>query len=1091
MERDPVTFGGHNLAFAEEIYRRFLDDPASVGADWRSLFETFEPERARSSAPAGGHNGGARNVAIASAASLQPASAPSPPAPSQTSRPPRPFGSSPTNGKILDRLPFLESLSIFRGIPPDQIALVAAIADELQVADGEVLFRQGDTSRDMYLVLEGLVWIERNKRMVAALGRGEILGELAMLDHQPRSATAIAQGPARLLRIRGDDLLALLDAHPALSKSLLLGMTRRLRETSIRQDQVDQLIRAYRVRGHLQADLNPLEPPSRSHPELDPAYYGFKPDELDAVFSSATIPGPPVRTLREILEVLRNTYCRSIGAQFMHIDDPQVKDWLQERMESTQNRRGMSRTEQLRILTKLTDAEIFEHFVQSKFVGAKRFSLEGAETLIPLLDLAIEKAAEKQIKELVIGMAHRGRLNVLVNILGKSAQQVFREFDDAYRESNRGAGDVKYHLGQSFDRTTESGNSIHLSLAFNPSHLEFVSSVVIGRVRAKQDRFRDDERQKGMAILIHGDAAMPGQGVIQEILNMSELAGYSTGGSLHIVLNNQIGFTTNPDDSRSTLYATDVARMLQIPIFHVNGEHPEPVAQVIELAMDFREKFKRDVVVDMYCYRRLGHNEGDEPAFTQPKLYELIRRRKPVREGYLDSLFTLGEITREEADQIAVRQRMALEEDLGKARSPAYQTQDLSSGQGVWKPYRGGLDRDTPEVATGVAKEALSKLLSSQAKVPDDFHPHPKIARLLKTREAMSKGAQPLDWAAGEALAFASLLAEGAPVRFSGQDSQRGTFSHRHAILHDVQTDRTYAPLANLSPDQGRFEICNSPLTEIGVLGFDYGYSLDYPEALTIWEAQFGDFVNVAQVIVDQFICSAEDKWRRLSGLTLMLPHGYEGQGPEHSSARIERFLSLAAEDNIQVVNLTTPAQLFHCLRRQVRRPIRKPLVIMTPKSLLRHPEAVSSLDDLAEGGFQRIIDDSSIADPGAVRRVLLTSGKLYYELLASKRERGASDVAIVRLEQYYPLDTSRLEAVLTRYPAHDALFWVQEEPLNMGAWNFLRQTLGEAPFGGRPLGCVARQPSASPATGSLAAHKKEQAELWEAAFTARMKQSS
>jgi 2-oxoglutarate dehydrogenase E1 component len=1019
-----------SLSFVEELYENYQRDSRSVPDDWAAYFSSL--------------NGVAAGV---------------------------------------DRIPFLESIGLFDGAPRAELEHVAKISSEILLEDGEVLFERGQTGRDLFVVLEGSILIRRTGRLIAALGRGEVVGEMAVFDSQPRSADAVARGKTRLLCIKGQDLLALFESRPRLARGVISILSKRLRETGARQDLVDQLIRAYRVRGHLIADLNPLGKPSALHPELDPAYYGFSPGDLDILFSSATIPGANAMTLRDILALLRTTYCRYIGVQFMHIDDLQVKDWIQERMEATQNRRALSRDEQLRILTKLTDAEIFEQFIHAKFVGAKRFSLEGAETLIPLLDLAIEEAANKGVKEIVIGMAHRGRLNVLANIMNKSAHQIFREFDDRNPARFRGGGDVKYHLGHSYDRTTISGSTIHLSLAFNPSHLEFVGPVVLGRVRAKQDRFLDQDRKKGLAIIIHGDAAFSGQGVVQEMLNMSELAGYSTGGTVHIVLNNQIGFTTDPGEARSTPYATDVARMLQIPVFHVNGEHPEPVSQVVRLAMDFREAFKKDVVIDMYCYRRHGHNEGDEPAFTQPQLYETIKKKKGVREAYLDNLLTLQGVNREEAEGIVASRKKALELDLVHARSPEYVTQDLASGLGVWRPFGGGRDRDVPEVDTTCPKDQLSELLLAQARLPDTFTPHPKVKRLLELKEAQARGEKPLDWAAAESLAFASLLKQGTRVRLSGQDSERGTFSHRHAVLHDVKNGNLYTPLMHLGVEAARFEVINSPLTEIAVLGFDYGYSLDYPDALVIWEAQFGDFANVPQVIIDQFITSGEDKWNRYSGLVMLLPHAFEGQGPEHSSARPERFLSLAAEDNIQIVNLTTPAQIFHCLRRQVMRPWRKPLVVMSPKSLLRHREAISTLEDLSKGSFQRIIPDRTAQDPSTVKRVLLTSGKLYYELAAARAERKLEGVAIVRVEQYYPLDVGKLEKALPFAPGTPVV-WVQEEPINMGAWSFLYLKLGARLFDRYPFSGISRAASASPATGSHAAHKMEQQEIIEAAFS-------
>jgi len=843
------------------------------------------------------------------------------------------------------------------------------------------------------------------------------------------------------------------------------------------QHRADKLVRNYRVRGHRVADLNPLGREMVEIPELDPAYYGFSEADMERRVVEENM--PDAHTLREVIEALKTTYCRSIGVQFMHIDDLRVRTWLQSRMECSRNRLGLSRETQLRILTKLTDAIIFEEFVQKKYIGAKSFSLEGGESLIPLLDMAIEKAGAQGIREIVLGMAHRGRLNVLANIMGKNPRTIFREFEDRDPETNRGRWDVKYHLGYSSDWLTSIGRKIHLSLSFNPSHLEFVDPVTLGRVRAKQDRFHDVGLERGMAILIHGDAAFIGEGMIQETLNLSELPGYCVGGALHIIVNNQIGFTTSARQGRSTTYASDVAKMLQSPIFHVNGEDPEAVAQVIELAMDFRKEFRRDVVIDMYCYRRHGHNEGDEPSFTQPRMCQQIRRRPTVREGYLERLSTLGGITREEADQIAEARRAHLEQELSVARSDDFKPH-YSAFEGVWRSYRGGADAEVEEADTGIAEEHARELLAKLAGVPEDFHLHPKIARLMKARAEMAAGTRPLDWAAGEALALASLASEGVRLRLSGQDSQRGTFSHRHALLHDVEDGHEYMPLRHLTPDQGPVEVHNSPLSEAGVLGFEYGYSLDMPDALVLWEAQFGDFANAAQVIIDQFIASAEDKWDRLSGLVMLLPHGFEGQGPEHSSARLERFLQLAAEDNMQVTNPTTPAQLFHLLRRQVVRPYRKPLVVMTPKSLLRHPRVVAELAEFSGGRFHRIL--RNVVDPGRVERILFCSGKIYYELLAEREERGREDVALLRLEQLYPLADAEVAAALIPFRAGVPVIWVQEEPENMGAWRYLRARWGSE-LCGRRFGGITRPASASPATGSGSSHRVEQLELIRAAF--------
>ncbi|MEX0745440.1 MAG: 2-oxoglutarate dehydrogenase E1 component [Phycisphaeraceae bacterium] len=850
------------------------------------------------------------------------------------------------------------------------------------------------------------------------------------------------------------------------------------------QDRVDQLIRNYRVRGHIAARLDPLGNRHDDPDEVRPETYGFTEADMDRPFHTSTMPGPNIRTLRQIIEQLRNTYCREIGAQFMHIDNLQVREWLQKRMEGSENKVQLGRKEQIRILTRLTDAVIFEQFIQKKFTGAKSFSLEGAESLIPLLDLALEKAGDQGAREIIIGMAHRGRLNVLANIIGKSPQQIFREFEDVDPDLYMGRGDVKYHQGYSGNWRTRHGQNIHLSLAFNPSHLEFVNTVAQGRMRAKQDRAGLGTRGEGGTVfLIHGDAAFAGEGMVQETLNLSNLEGYTVGGTLHIVVNNQIGFTTAPRDARSSRYATDIAKMLQIPIFHVNGESPEAVASVVRLAMDFRREFKRDVVIDMYCYRKRGHNEGDEPSFTQPLMYEAIERRKSVHEGYLDHLLKLGGVTKEDADRIAHRRTELLDKELTAARSEDYVHERLPSSS-LWEQYVGGPESQVPDLDTGYGdRQQLQNLLEKQTRLPENFNFHPKVKRLHRIRREMAAGERPLDWAGAEALAFATLAVQGHRIRLAGQDSQRGTFSHRHAVVHDVKTGETYMPLAHLSDDQAPVEIFNSPLSEAGVMGFEYGFSLDYPDGLVMWEAQFGDFVNVAQPIIDQFIVSAEDKWRRLSGLVLLLPHGFEGQGPEHSSARLERFLMLSAEDNIQVCNPTTPAQYFHLLRRQAMRRWRKPLIVMSPKSLLRHPDASSELDELTHGRFRRVIPDVAASPRTDVSRVLLCSGKIYYELAERRAKLGREDVAIVRLEQYYPFPEQQLAEVLAPHGDKVPVFWVQEEPQNMGAWPYLRQRFCNRLLGRLSFEGITRPVSASPATGSRAAHQIEQERVLAEAF--------
>ncbi len=854
------------------------------------------------------------------------------------------------------------------------------------------------------------------------------------------------------------------------------------------QHRVDMLIRNYRVRGHLIAAINPLDDLKKPMPpELDPKAYGFTDADMDRRFSAEMLASASPLTLREILAKMFNTYCQTIGAQFMHIDDLVMRKWLQDRMEATENHVVLSRQEQLRILMRLTDAVIFEEFLKVRYLGKKTFSLMGAETLIPLLDLTIEKAATQGVQEIVIGMAHRGRLNVLANIMNKRPYDIFREFEDKDPELNLGRGDVKYHLGYNSEWKAAHGKSVHLSLCFNPSHLEYVNPVALGRTRAKQDRYCPEARSKSMCIQIHGEAAFAGEGVIQETLNLSLLEGYKTGGSLHIIVNNQVGFTTCADQGRSSTYASAIGKMLHIPIFHVNGEDPEAVAQVVQLAMDFRQTFQRDVIIDMYCYRRLGHNEQDEPAFTQPLLYRAIEKRKDVRDGYLEHLLKLGGLTQEDADRLATIRREHLDRDLAKAKSDEKPPPPVMLG-GIWAGYEGGLEPKQPDIETGVAVERLKSLLEQQTKMPADFTTHPKLQRdLLEDRLQMSRGAKPLDFGACEALAFATLALEGHRVRLTGQDVERGTFTHRHAVFSDFNSGRKYCPLQHLSPKQAPVEIVNSPLSEIGVMGFEYGYSLDCPEGLVLWEGQFGDFANAAQVIIDQFIASGEEKWSRLSGLVLLLPHGMEGQGPEHSSARLERFLALCASDNLQVIYPSTAGQYFHALRRQALRPWRKPLVVMTPKSGLR--AWTSKLEDLAPGTrFQRVIPDSMPAKGRKIERVLLCSGKIYHELEAHRRDQKIESVAIIRVEQLYPKPIEPLQAALAPYAAGTPVYWVQEEPQNMGAWRSHYTFFGPKLFDKYPFSGISRPPAASPATGSLNSHKIEQKEVIAEAFGAPAK---
>ncbi len=841
------------------------------------------------------------------------------------------------------------------------------------------------------------------------------------------------------------------------------------------QDRVNNLVREYRVRGHLVADLDPLGLFHPDSPQLSPEVYGLSDEDLRRPFDSSALENVIGGTLEAILSRLRNTYCRSIGAQFMHIDRRNIRDWLQRRMETTENRLELSHDVQRRIYTRLADASIFEEFVRRKFVGAKTFSLEGAESLIPMLDLALEKACQHNVNAVVMGMAHRGRLNVMANILKKRAMNIFWSFDDPNPEMNRGGGDVRYHLGYSSDWKTASGDTLHISLCFNPSHLEYVNTVAQGRTRRKQDQAGDTKRQEVMTILIHGDAAFAGEGIVQETLNLSELDGYRTGGTLHIVINNQIGFTTEPKQGRSSTYATDIAKMLQIPIFHVNGEDPEAVAQVVSLAMDFRKEFHRDVVIDLYAFRRWGHNEGDEPRFTQPTMYAEIDRRASVRENYLSRLLELGKISSEEAEEIQHERTEKLESEFEASKHEPFvpDTQTLAAD---WSQYFGGLE-PTGVTDTSYDIKQLSALIDSLTRLPSQFSANKKLKRPMAQRREMAGGKRPLDWASAEAAAFATLLADGHPIRITGQDCQRGTFSQRHAVLHDTKTGESYTPLCNLNVDQSTFEIHNSPLSEAGVLGFEYGYSLDCPDGLVAWEAQFGDFWNCAQVIVDQFIASAEDKWNRLSGLVMLLPHGFEGQGPEHCSARVERFLSMAAEHNIQVCQPTTPAQYFHLLRRQVIRKWRKPLVVLTPKSLLRHPMVTSDLAELAEGRFEKILTDQQVALSDC-RRLLICTGKIYYDLLEARVKRSIDGVAIMRIEQLYPLSVEELNAKLQGLPDGSDIAWVQDEPTNMGGWPYFKLNFGDELSERFKLRRITRAESASPSTGSMAAHKLEQAEL-------------
>ena len=853
-----------------------------------------------------------------------------------------------------------------------------------------------------------------------------------------------------------------------------------------RHARVLRLIHFYRARGHRIADSDPLGGNASYFPELDPAHYGFGNDDLDTPFTTGDLPGGSVQTLREILARLKKTYCGSIGAEYTHVQDPGRKAWLRDMMERDQNQPSFGAEGRREILEQLSQAELFEHFLHTKFLGQKRFSLEGAETAIPMLDTVVESAPEFGVREIVLGMSHRGRLNVLANILRKSYESIFSEFEDSpLIDAPFGSGDVKYHKGFSTDRRTASGERIHLTLTSNPSHLEAVNPVVEGRSKAKQVRAGDPDGETILPVLLHGDAAFAGQGIVAETLNLSRLRGYSTGGTLHIIVNNQIGFTTTPSEARSTLYCSDIAKMIQIPIFHVNGDDPEAAVHCVKLAMAYRQRFGDDVVIDLVCYRRHGHNEGDEPAFTQPRLYAKIRQRPSVRKLYSDHLVEGEIITPHEAEQMEKSRNEALQQALQLIHTEPPGPDEPYEPHGPWTGY--SRTRPEEESDTAVPLERLAQLAEGLGVVPSYFEVHPKLVGLLERRGKTVAERAPIDWAMGEALAFGSLLLEGTPIRLSGQDCSRGTFSQRHAVLVDQQSGEEYAPLDHLTGTQARFEVYDSLLSEAAVLGFEYGYSLADPNTLVLWEAQFGDFANGAQVIIDQFISSAHVKWGRMNGLVMLLPHGHEGQGPEHSSARVERFLQICAEDCLQVVNCTTPAQYFHVLRRQMSRRYRAPMVIFTPKSLLRLPVATSQIEDLASGRFQPLIEDELGArEPGRVRRVLLCSGKVYYDLLAGRAKHLEGDEAravIVRVEELYPWPGEHIRELMSRFPCLEHVFWVQEEPANMGAWTFVRERISELlPFGVK-LAYAGRDPAASPATGSMRVHRAEQAALVAEAF--------
>jgi 2-oxoglutarate dehydrogenase E1 component len=854
------------------------------------------------------------------------------------------------------------------------------------------------------------------------------------------------------------------------------------------------LIRSYRVRGHLQATLDPLKlQPRVAHPELDYHSYGFTEADLDRPIFINHVLGMESAPLRDIVAALQQTYCGTIGVEFMHIQDPDQKAWIQRRIESDRNQAVFTERGKQAIFERLSEAEGFEKFLQVKYTGTKRFGLEGGEALVPAIEQILKRGSQLGLREVVLGMAHRGRLNVLTNVMKKPYAALFSEFqgNPATPEDVQGSGDVKYHLGTSADREFD-GINVHLSLTANPSHLEIGNPVVLGKVRAKLQQRGDESKNSVMAMLIHGDAAFAGQGVVMECFAMSQLEGYNIGGTVHLVINNQIGFTTTPRFSRSGPYCTDVAKMVQAPILHVNGDDVEAVVHAARIAMEYRQEFKADVVLDMVCYRRHGHNEGDEPAFTQPLMYRVIAAHPTTRQIYADQLIAEGVLTREQTDRIGTDFQARLEDDFQASKS--YKVNKADWLEGKWAGLGALTDEEEMrDENTDISFDLLQQVGRALSSAPADFNLNKKIQRQLEAKRQMMESGQGIDWATGEALAFGSLLAEGTAVRLSGQDSGRGTFSQRHSVLNDQETEARYVPLNHVKDGQAHFEVIDSLLSEEGVLGFEYGYSLAEPTTLTLWEAQFGDFANGAQVVIDQFISSGESKWLRMSGLVMLLPHGMEGQGPEHSSARWERYLQACAEDNWQVCNFTTPANYFHALRRQMRRNYRKPLVVMTPKSLLRHRLAVSPLADFGPGSrFRRVMPETEklVAD-AKIRRVVLCSGKVYYDLFEERAKRGINDVAIIRIEQLYPWPKETLTTQLARYPTAEVV-WCQEESANMGPWMFVDRRLHYIlERTDHPTGLayyVGRQSSAAPATGSHKTHVTEQALLVEQALVADVK---
>ncbi|MFW6693900.1 multifunctional oxoglutarate decarboxylase/oxoglutarate dehydrogenase thiamine pyrophosphate-binding subunit/dihydrolipoyllysine-residue succinyltransferase subunit [Streptomyces sp. MAR4 CNX-425] len=920
------------------------------------------------------------------------------------------------------------------------------------------------------------------------LGVSKVMTLTSTYDHR------VIQGAAsgEFLRIMNQLLLGENDFFDEVFKSLRIPYepVRWLRDIDASHDddvtkaaRVFDLIHSYRVRGHVMADTDPLEYKQRKHPDLDVNEHGLTLWDLEREFAVGGFSGKSMMKLRDILGVLRDSYCRTTGIEYMHIQDPKERKWIQERVERPHD--TPEREEQLRILRRLNAAEAFETFLQTKYVGQKRFSLEGGESVIPLLDAVIDAAAESRLDEVVIGMAHRGRLNVLANIVGKSYAQIFREFEgNLDPKSMHGSGDVKYHLGTEGTFTGLDGEQIKVSLTANPSHLEAVDPVLEGVVRAKQDIIgKGGTDFTVLPLALHGDAAFAGQGVVAETLNMSQLRGYRCGGTVHVVINNQVGFTAPPESARSSMYATDVARMIEAPIFHVNGDDPEAVVRVARLAFEYRQAFNKDVVIDLICYRRRGHNEGDNPQFTNPQMVELIDKKRSVRKLYTESLIGRGDITMEEAEQ-------ALQDFQGQLEKVFTEVRDATETPAPAEVPPHALPGFPVAMDTAVSEEVVKRIADSQVSLPDQVSVHPRLLPQLQRRVAMVEE-DTIDWGMGETLAFGSLLMEGTPVRLSGQDSRRGTFGQRHAVLVDQKTGEDHTPLNYLAPDQARYNVYDSLLSEYAAMGFEYGYSLARPDSLVLWEAQFGDFVNGAQTVVDEFISSAEQKWGQSSGVVLLLPHGYEGQGPDHSSARIERFMQLSAQNNMTVAMPSLPSNYFHLLRWQVHNPHHKPLVVFTPKSMLRLKAAASRTEEFTTGGFRPVIGDDSV-DPAAVRKVVFCSGKVYYDLDAERQKRGAQDTAIVRLERLYPLPGAEIQAELARYSGAATFVWAQEEPANQGAWPYIALNLvdhldliigsGPVPNADR-LRRVSRSSSSSPAVGSAKRHQAEHAQLMAEVF--------